>query len=181
MGADDQREPLLVLPEDLRAAFKDPFGPIYTDPEALLAEAGAPVITVGDMVTYHLEAAGDTPQVALVDGRTEREAVDEAIREALGNGDDTISNPPGTLTAALLEALVEAVDADEPRRLFVEGEEDLAAIPAVLAAPVGATVVYGQPQEGMVSVSVTADAKETFRELLGRLDGDTDRALDLLE
>jgi hypothetical protein len=172
---------LLVLPDDLRSAFKDPYGPIYTDAEELLADAGEPVIAVGDIVTYHLEKAGYSPQVALIDGRTEREAVDEEINQALGGGDVRIANPAGTLTAELLSALVDAIDAAEPRRLTVDGEEDLAAIPAVLAAPCGSTVVYGQPQEGMVAISITEETKSTFRELLGKLDGDAESALSLLE
>ncbi|ESP89204.1 rpo operon protein, partial [Candidatus Halobonum tyrrellensis G22] len=32
----------LRLPDDLRSAFKEPLGPVYTDAEALLAEAGDP-------------------------------------------------------------------------------------------------------------------------------------------
>ena len=67
------------------------------------------------------------------------------------------------------------VDADEPRVLLVDGEEDLATLPAVLAAPDGASVVYGQPGEGMVLVTVTDAVRERFDALVDRLDGDPDR------
>jgi uncharacterized protein (UPF0218 family) len=174
-------ESLLELPDELRSAFKDPFGPVYTDPETLLTDAGRPVIAVGDIVTYHLESAQFRPHVALVDGRTERHAVDEEVREALGDGDRHVINPPGTLTAQLLATLVTAIQADDPSCLVVDGEEDLATIPAVIAAPIGATVVYGQPGEGMVAVAVTPGVQAEFRDLLERLDGDTQRALELLE
>ena len=49
---------MLRLPDDLRGAFKEPFGPVYTDAERLLSEAGRPVVAVGDVVTYHLRQAG---------------------------------------------------------------------------------------------------------------------------
>ncbi|MEF8908442.1 MAG: DUF359 domain-containing protein, partial [Haloarculaceae archaeon] len=133
-------------------------GPVFTDTEELLAAAGRPVVAVGDMVTYHLLEAGHTPAVALVDERTEREAVDERVQTALDAADFDrevrVENPPATLSAALLEALAEAIENGETTLLDVDGEEDLAALPAILAAPDGASVVYGQPGEGMVLVTV---------------------------
>jgi len=176
---------MLSLPPDLRGAFKEPFGPVYTDAAALLADAGRPVIAVGDIVTYHLLEAGHRPGVAVVDGRTEREAVDEEIREVLSDPDRAreVANDPGTLGEPLLRALADAVagvtaDADAgPITIVVDGEEDLATLPAVLVAPAGATVVYGQPGEGMVAVAATDDAKAEMRSLLERMDGDVAGAL----
>ena len=174
---------MLSLPSTLRDAFKEPFGPVYTDAAALLADAGRPVIAVGDVVTYHLLEAGHRPAVAVVDGRTEREAVDEEIREALSDPDITreVSNRPGTLGEPLLSALADAIDVPSPVTIVVDGEEDLATLPAVLVAPPGGTVVYGQPGEGMVAVAVTSETKAEIRSLFARLDGDVQGALDALE
>ena len=179
---------MLSLPSDLRGAFKQPFGPVYTDPTALLSDAGRPVIAVGDVVTYHLREAGHRPAVAVIDGRTEREAVDDEIRAALSDPERRrdVANEPGTLGEPLLSALGDAVagltaDPDpDPVTVVVDGEEDLATLPAVLVAPIGATVVYGQPGDGMVRVAVTDDAKAEMRSLLGRMDGDVDGALSTL-
>ncbi len=169
---------MLSLPSELRDAFKQPFGPVYTDPAALLSDAGRPVIAVGDVVAYHLRAAGHSPAVAVIDGRTEREAVDDEVREALSDPERRrdVENEPGTLGEPLLAALADAVadvaaDAD-PITIVVDGEEDLATLPAVLVAPTGSTVVYGQPGEGMVRVAVTSDTKAEMRSLLERMDGD---------
>ena len=170
---------MLSLPSTLRDAFKDPFGPVYTDAAALLDNAGRPVIAVGDVVTYHLLEAGHRPAVAVVDGRTEREAVDEEIREALSDPERRrdVANDPGTLGEPLLRALADAIDTAAPVTIVVDGEEDLATLPAVLVAPLGGTVVYGQPGEGMVAVAATDDAKAELRSLLDRMDGDLDGAL----
>lgn len=180
---------LLELPEDERAAFKEPMGPVYTDPERLLADAGEPILAVGDVVTGHLVAAGRQPDVALVDGRTQRGAIDESVRDrlddvvdldVLDDPDLAVSNPPATLTRELLSALREAVDAADPTVVLVDGEEDLAAVPAVLVAPDGAAVVYGQPGEGMVLVEVDGTARTEARALFERLAGDHDVARALL-
>ena len=170
---------MLSLPSDLRGAFKEPFGPVYTDAPTLLADAGRPVIAVGDIVTYHLLEAGHRPAVAVVDGRTEREAVDAEIRDALSDPANAreVANRPGTLEEPLLRALADAIDAASPVTIVVDGEEDLATLPAVLVAPIGATVVYGQPGEGMVTVAVTSETKAEMRSLLERMDGDVAGAL----
>jgi uncharacterized protein (UPF0218 family) len=176
---------VLRLPASARDRFKDPMGPVSTDAEELLADAGRPLLAIGDVVTYHLRAAGTDPDVAVVDGYTERETASETIREAAGVEDvadaDRVPNPAATLTAELLTALAEAVDDDEPRTLVVDGEEDLGTLPAVFLAPDGASVVYGQPGEGMVHVRVGPDERDRVRELLSVLDGDVERAFDLLD
>jgi uncharacterized protein (UPF0218 family) len=173
---------MLRLPADLRGAFKDPMGRVYTDPVDLLRDADqteGPTVAVGDVVTFHLRQADRDPDVAVIDGKTKREAVDEAVKEVLDGDADRIEveNPPATISEALLDALVAALDADEPTVVFVDGEEDLATLPAIVAAPVGASIVYGQPDEGMVHVPVTEETKAEARELLSKFEGDVEAAL----
>lgn len=180
-------DPILTLPDSLRDAFKEPMGPVTTDADALLAAAAesreeydapdAPIVAVGDVVTYHLREAGRVPDVALVDGKTEREVVRTEISEVLEAGGEKrvrVENPPATLTVVLLEALVDALADPDPITIEVDGEEDLAALPAILATPDGASVVYGQPGEGMVRVEVTPESRRTARELFEALEGDVD-------
>ncbi|MFC5367759.1 GTP-dependent dephospho-CoA kinase family protein [Salinirubrum litoreum] len=174
---------MLRLPDDLRGAFKEPFGPVYTDAERLLADAGTPLVAVGDVVTYHLRQAGHEPQVAVIDGQTEREAVSDEIARVLDGEAHRVEveNAQATLSEDLLRALVDALDSAEPTVIVVEGEEDLATLPAMVAVPTGGSVVYGQPGEGMVLVSVDDEARSEARELLRRLDGDSEAALSTLE
>ena len=177
------------LQESLRSELKEPLGPIYTDATALLADASAPLIAVGDVVTAHLLSAGHTPAVALVDERTERAAVDDWVAEAIASAEGfdnevTVTNPAAVLTESLLVALRVAIagaDADGANTLLtVDGEEDLATLPVILAAPTGATVVYGQPGEGMVRVTVDGATRELAGDLLARMEGDSARLRALL-
>jgi hypothetical protein len=55
----------------------------------------------------------------------------------------------------------------EPEALIiVDGEEDLAVIPLVIAAPDGIIVIYGQPGEGIVLNEVDEGAKAKAAEML---------------
>ncbi|MFC7214162.1 GTP-dependent dephospho-CoA kinase family protein [Saliphagus sp. GCM10025334] len=184
----DDDQPLLSLPESLRHELKDPMGPIETDAGILLEAVDGPLIAVGDVVTYHLLQAGRTPDVALIDGYTKRETVDAEVERVVSDerpeDDHTIlevANPPAVLARSLLEALVEGLERPEPVTIVVDGEEDLAVLPALLAAPEGASIVYGQPDVGMVHVIVDAETRTSARDLLERFDGDVERALALLE
>lgn len=179
---------VLELPAELRSELKAPLGPIFTDAEELLLEASEPILSIGDVVTYHLIEAGHTPAVALVDERTEREEVDTNIAQRIAEYEAFdrvvgVSNPPATLTEALLEALFTAIAAapGESTLVEVDGEEDLAALPAIVAAPEGASIVYGQPGEGMVLGTVDEALRADIRDLLGRMDGDIDRFRELAE
>lgn len=174
---------LVELPDELRGELKDPFGPVHTEATALLADAGDPVVAVGDIVTYHLLQADRTPDVAIIDGKTKREAVDERIREGIEGFDHRVEleNPAATLTEAMLRELGAALERPGTTVIVVtEGEEDLAALPAIVAAPDGAAVVYGQPDEGMVLATVDADLRARMQDLLERMDGDSRAAWDAL-
>lgn len=177
---------LVRLPHELRGELKEPMGPIFTDAERLLSEADGPVIAVGDVVTYHLEEAGRTPDVAVVDGLTKREEVGGEVAEVVSELTERVNrveveNPAATLTREMVVALRDAISATEPVAIVVEGEEDLVALPAIVAAPVGASVVYGQPNEGMVHAEVTDESKQEMRELLGKMDGDATELLEIFD
>jgi uncharacterized protein (UPF0218 family) len=173
---------LLRLPESLREELRRPFGPVRQDVSSVPEDA--PVVAVGDIVAYHLSQADRRPSVAVVDRRTQREAVDPAVEAAVLEDERRqvhVENPAGTITAPLVAALVDAIDDPDPVVIVVTGEEDLAVLPAVLAAPLGASVLYGQPEEGMAQVTVDDEIRETVRELLSRMDGEPDRLWALLD
>jgi GTP-dependent dephospho-CoA kinase len=182
--ADPEADVVLSLPDSLRGAFKDPLGPIETDAERLVGDVVGPLIAVGDVVTYHFERIGHTPDVAVVDGLTERDAVDSEVARTLEASDARpreAMNPAATLSESMLRTLREALEAAEPTVIDVDGEEDLVALPAIAIAPEGASVVYGQPGEGMVHVRVEEEVRERARDLLKRMEGDHGRAWALLE
>jgi hypothetical protein len=155
---------MLTLPEEHRKLFQEPFGELYPNIDEIL-----PIITdrivysVGDVVTHNLQKRGITPAIAVIDGCTMRlpcTRMPEFRGECVW-----VKNPAGTLTDDLIHALDHAV-MHPPVTVIVDGEEDLAVIPLVIAAPYGAIVLYGQPHQGVVVRIVNPEAKETARNLL---------------
>ena len=185
---------MLTLPDSLRSEFKEPLGSVYTDTAQLLvavdettADHGLdspPLIAVGDVVSYHLLKNSRQPDAMVIDGQTEREAVNPVIEARLAEPSGVVKrveNPPAELSKELLVALQEAIEIDEPVTIYVDGEEDLATLPAIVAAPLGSSVIYGQPGEGMVHVAVTDAQQREARRLLGEFDGDTAGALAVVD
>ncbi len=133
------------------------------------------LISVGDVTTFHLLEAGIFPDICIVDNRTKREPVARYV--SARNMDNvyeevSVKNPAGIITDELIKTLCEAFTSEKPIRIFVKGEEDLATLPVILLAPLGAVVLYGQPDEGVVFVKVTEEKKREIRTLFEKLISD---------
>ncbi|MBS1262932.1 MAG: hypothetical protein MAG715_00097 [Methanonatronarchaeales archaeon] len=167
-----------VLPDELRDELRRPIGRLVSgdSPERVAEEAwpeNGHVIAVGDIVTYHLLEAGHIPDVSIIDDRSMRENTGEAVRREVRRGfrrSVKAKNPPGHLTDELVEAVEAAVEEGDGFQVVVDGEEDLAVIPAVRFAEVGSTVLYGQPSEGVVVVEVTGKRKREIKRLVDRME-----------
>jgi GTP-dependent dephospho-CoA kinase len=127
------------------------------------------VISVGDRVTESLQAMGRTPDVQVVDEVERR--VKRLAPEAPFVRLFKASNPAGTITMEAIRAVRLAFDAEKPARVLIDGEEDLLAMPAIEAAPLGSALYYGQPGVGMVLVRVDEKAKTSVRRLMDSMAG----------
>lgn len=161
---------MLKLPDEVRPLLKRPLGQLFssvtTAIEYLQQLRPTRLIAVGDIVTAELLEAGLKLDVAVVDFVVMRSPVDKKIRRTIDSFDAKIvrvKNPAGTITQELRAVLDEA---KPPLKIIVDGEEDLATLPAVLSAPPGSVVVYGQPYNGVVIVEVTESKRREFEALL---------------
>tara|TARA_B100001079_G_scaffold44246_1_gene35530 strand:+ start:1405 stop:2445 length:1041 start_codon:yes stop_codon:yes gene_type:complete len=170
---------VLRMPSILDDEFKTPMGELYEGPEdapevalsamleALPTNHGS-LVAVGDVTVKGLMEMGVLPDVAFVDGQTKREALEKSLQVRKEDFPlrKSISNPPGQLTPALLEAVRWSFEQDEPVLIDVDGEEDLAPMFVLATAPLGTIVVYGQPRKGVVMRILDLEAKHRARNLL---------------
>ena len=161
-----------VVPDALRPTLAERYGPVHTGEEAdrrilALRVFGA----CGDRVVARALALGHPPLVGIVDYKTRRgEPIPRESYRALGARRTVrVVNPAGQLTEALRGAVRELVSRGGGL-LEVDGEEDLGALALVEALPLGATVIYGIPGEGVSFVLVDDVAKAHVRNLVAQME-----------
>ncbi len=156
---------MLRLQDEFRDLFKRPFGILFPDmSDVIPLLSGRVVYTVGDVVTDSLLSRGIYPDIAVIDGYTMRSPF---LRTPLyaGASHIRVHNPAGMISPDLIAGLRRALE-NPPALVFVDGEEDLAVIPLVIAAPSGALVLYGQPGEGVVLREIDDAARKEAQTLL---------------
>jgi len=154
---------MLVLKRGCRPLLAEPKGERLERPESI----GRITICVGDRVTREFWSAGLRPEVCVVDLREERRRVSLEIPP--GYTLTTVDNPRGAISPDAWRVVGEAIRSavgGERRLLIVRGEEDLLCFPAVILAPDGSAVVYGQPGEGMRVIKVNEEERERALSLL---------------
>lgn len=141
--------------------------PVDSDSFAASVRGAGTVVTVGDKVTETVAGLGRVPDVQIVDGKENRKKrTPPKVKHVVSA---KVRNPAGTITMEAMDGIREAFRGRKPARVLVDGEEDLLAIPAVIFAPLGARVYYGQPGEGIVMLKVDAAMKVRNRQLLMRM------------
>jgi len=167
-----------VVPESLRGALGQRYGPVVSGPEA---EARVRTLSAfascGDLVTALAVRIGHLPLLGIVDLKTQRnDPISPTMFAPLAARRHVkVRNPAGTLTHRLRSAVREMIE-NGGGLLEVDGEEDLGALALVESMPLGATVIYGIPGAGVSFVTVDVRAKDHVRQLIGRMEP---RRLDL--
>lgn len=161
------------LPDALRPVLADPFGPIHDTGEALRKVRGRVVIAVGDVVTQTFLDGGVVPKLMVIDGFTQRGAVVEGALAGLpshGVRRVAVRNPAAAITQQLIAEMDRGMKSKGSTLIQVEGEEDLAALPAMILAPDGTAVCYGQPHRGVVIVIVTPEVRRRAKDILNQME-----------
>lgn len=169
----------LRLPDKLRSELKNPLGKLYrgSGSECIMnmsnvLRSATKVVAVGDITTFCLIESSFIPDLCIVDNKTKRKpAPDHVTRGIEETQYKTIEvvNPPATITQELIDIIKDTLAGDSCVRVLVDGEEDLAALPAIMYGPPGSVVIYGQPNEGSVLVEVTPEKKEHVKTIMDKM------------
>jgi len=171
--------PKLLLTEGQRQKLKEPLGELVAGSASECNQALKRVqddekprllILVGDTISRNALHSGIKADVIIMDKREMRMgAVEFAHRKT--RVFRTV-NAQGTIDLLAWEAVEEAVQKGDCA-VLVDGEEDLLTLVAIMVAPVGSIVAYGQPGKGIVIVRVTVRKKSEIQALvdeMGRAD-----------
>ncbi len=155
----------------LRKKLKEPLGDLLTGSQKeinfqlkkLISKKPKKIICVGDAVSRKFTKLGLPANIKIIDNKEMRKKVKPFAFNA-----ETIfrvKNPKGTINLAAWQALKDALKKDEAL-IIIDGEEDLLALPAILSAPKGALIFYGQPKKGIVSIKVNKEKKLEAKKIL---------------
>jgi len=173
-----------ILPNFLRQELRDPLGRIFPSLNATTSKnptnryslhtslISSRLISVGDVITYNLSKLNIYPFLSIIDGKSCRKALSKSIINAISNKERTKApNEKGTIQIESVTRLIEVLDLGHKgatNQLFIEGEEDLLTLAAVLLAPLGFHVWYGQQGVGAIDIHVTEKKKERVYNLIRR-------------
>lgn len=153
----------LMMPENLRAELQKPLGRVLTGQDiedSIKKHRDQVIIGVGDVAVETLFSFGVQPALAIIDLRVNRKPYRsfEAYKFPKKYQVVRVASGPGYIAPLAVKAIQHWSGKVKQRKrmvIVVDGEEDLLALPAIVYAPIGSTVYYGQPQKGLVEVDVT--------------------------
>ncbi|MBS7657965.1 MAG: DUF359 domain-containing protein [Candidatus Bathyarchaeia archaeon] len=155
----------------LRRKLKEPLGDLLTGPQKkinqqlkkLVLTKPRKIICVGDAVSRRFTKLGLPVNIKIIDNKEMRKKAKPFIFKA-----ETIfkiKNPKGTIDLTAWQALKNALKKDDVL-IMVDGEEDLLVLPAIVSAPEGSLIFYGQPKKGIVSIRINKKKKNEAKEIL---------------
>lgn len=126
------------------------------------------IITVGDATTEKILSFGLMPNLAIIDGIERR--IKKSELEILNLKKTFLTknhiynqyqcrNTKGTISMEAYLTIKKILSGGEQAIIFIDGEEDLLALPVFALAPLDSVVFYGQPLEGIVMVKINEEIK----------------------
>lgn len=171
-----------TLPESLREELRSPLGRVISSmsnpfhpfiqkmKDVQDTQSHVLNISVGDIITYNLRKGGVIPSISIIDGITQRKALNREELQIIKQIDCTYApNRKGTIQREAVKALKELLLIGHPgarKQLFIQGEEDLLTLVVALLAPLDSYVWYGQQGVGSICIHVTEKMKEKVYNLI---------------
>jgi len=168
--------PAFVLTEKQREKLKQPLGELVRGlpqdcnlvlKKVIEEEEPIRLVLVGDAVSRLAIESGIKPNVIVIDKRERRQEARSFDHRAIHRY--WACNPAGTIDLRAWDTVEEAMRKSNGL-VLVDGEEDLLTLVAILAAPSGSLVVYGQPDQGIVLVRVSVQKKREIEETIERME-----------
>ncbi|MGD1839088.1 MAG: GTP-dependent dephospho-CoA kinase family protein [Nitrososphaeraceae archaeon] len=169
--------------EDLDV-LKKPFGKLFQNNQLteekiieIIGNIGY-VVTVGDATTEIILSYGIVPKISIIDRRERRKKRNNIEKimfyynkynKGKKINKHNCKNPAGSITKEAYSLIKKLIKRDEFSIIIVEGEEDLLALPIFCLAPEKSIVMYGQPLEGLVIVSIDKKIRTKAQVLLNNI------------
>lgn len=169
----------LKLPQEMRPLLQKPMGDVLKKISRNLD--GQKIITIGDITTKEFNLNKINQILSIVDFQVQRKKKFEKMEDLNFEKEIKtikIKNSAGEISGSIFEEVKKCIESNKKYVILIDGEEDLTVLPAVLVAPLGFSIYYGQPSfakaskgkpnEGMVEIKVTEENKEKIFEIISK-------------
>ena len=155
--------------------LKEPFGRLLPgEPSKTMPELKSiirrihpgKIVAVGDVVSRETVVAGIRVDLRIIDHVSMRKPTESFTLKAMITYH--VRNPAGVITLESWEAIKRAMK-DDDAVIFVDGEEDLLALPSIVESPNNSIVLYGQPSQGLVVVDTNSTVRNEANLILQRM------------
>ena len=141
------------LNKDIINDLKKPLGKLYPNFEDAIDEIKSSnfLISVGDATFNNLTKYELYPNIGIIDNLIQRK--NHTHENIYADHIFSVDNPAGCITDDLWETIGHALELSNTGESYVievKGEEDLAVLPCILLSDSETTILYGQPNEGLV-------------------------------
>jgi hypothetical protein len=162
------------LTDELRDMLKRPFGQLMEGKAALekaKARNKARLVCVGDECSSFFLKNDAKPELIIYDFKVKRQPVGEEMKAALEAAPGKlvkVKNDAGTINTPMEGAVKRGLEG-KLARILVDGEDDLAALVALMHAEDGTLIVYGQPDEGVVLTESREETRNKARWMYAKM------------
>lgn len=162
----------LTLSEVQKRKLTDPLGKVFEAPKPDLLHKkldkhakNLPICVVGDESLNFFMKHSLPFNLGLFDGHTNRYDISEVSKQLQDKEIEMIANPAGTISKEASSKLSSLNLREKYSFLKVEGEEDLLTAALTLLLPLNSVIYYGQPNQGLVEVTVTEELKNMILQI----------------
>ena len=131
------------------------------------------IATIGDICTLKIFDEIREPELCIIDMKTKRDTPLDIVQkdkmQKIGKRIIHVDNEAGTISNELWGAIDKVINNHINTKIVVNGEEDLATLAVISMVKIGAKVIYGMPDKGMVVVDVNQQEKMRANSFLKRM------------
>jgi len=163
---------MYILKPEMAEELRETKHKIYQESPKSLTDSKY-IATIGDICTIRVFEEIQEPNLCIVDMKTKRNiALNSRQKKQISKiGEKTVhvQNKAGTISDELWKSIKDNISTNLNTKIVVDGEEDLATLAVISMVQLGAKVIYGMPNRGMVVVDVNQQEKKRANSLLRRM------------
>ena len=163
---------MYILKPEMAEELRETKKKIYQKSPESLTDSNY-IATIGDICTIKIFEEIREPNLCIIDMKTKRNIALNSKQKiqisTIGKKTVYVQNKAGTISNELWKSIKNNISNNLNTKIVVDGEEDLATLAVISMVQLGAKVIYGMPNRGMVVVDVNQQEKKRADSLLRRM------------